>query len=401
MPLSREQLDALSLASRGVHAGSHTDPGNAIPTVPPLHLASAFAYPTTEELDEVFEDNSKGYVYSRMANPTIRTLEDAIAAIEGTEYAVAYASGMAAIHGVITGLVPPGSTVLASQDMYGATYALLTGYLAELGITTVMVDASNPDEVTARIAEHKPAVLYLESISNPLIRVCDIRTLATIAHDAGARLVLDNTFASPTVVNGPSLGADVVIYSSTKHLAGHGDSTGGIVATSNDIAQRLLTNRKFVGGVLSPFDAWLTLRGLRTLDLRVRRQCENAREVATWLTGHARVGRVYYPILETALPEGQFTPGLYGTMLAFEIDGASRADAFRFQDALQMIQPATTLGDVQSLVLHPATTSHRPLDDRTRKSIGITEGLIRLSAGIESAADIIADLDHALNATAH
>lgn len=399
MPLSREQLDALSLASRGVHAGSHTDPGNAIPTVPPLHLATAFAYPTTDELDEVFEDNSKGYVYSRMANPTIRTLEEAVAAIEGTDAAVAYASGMAAIHGVITGLVPPGSTILASQDMYGATYALLTGYLAELGIVTVMVDASNPNEVRTQLEKHNPAVLYLESISNPLIKVCDIRTLATIAHDAGASLVLDNTFASPTVVNGPALGADAVIYSSTKHLAGHGDSTGGIVATSSEIAQRLLTNRKFVGGVLSPFDAWLTLRGLRTLDLRVRRQCENAQEVATWLTGHPRVNRVYYPSLETSLPQGQFAPGLFGTMLAFEIEGASRTDAFHFQDALQMIQPATTLGDVQSLVLHPATTSHRPLDDATRQALGITEGLIRLSAGIESAADIIADLDQALGQT--
>ncbi len=399
MPLNREQIDALSLASRGVHAGSHTDPGNAIPTVPPLHLATAFAYPTTDELDEVFEDNSKGYVYSRMANPTIRTLEDAIAAIEGTDAAVAYASGMAAIHGVITGLVPPGSTILASQDMYGATYALLTGYLADLGITTIMVDASNPEAVQARIAEHKPAVLYLESISNPLIKVCDIRSLAAIAHDAGAHLVLDNTFASPTVVNGPALGADVVIYSSTKHLAGHGDSTGGIVAATNDIAYRLLANRKFVGGVLSPFDAWLTLRGLRTLDLRVRRQCENAQEVATWLTGHPAIARVHYPSLESGLPESQFTPGLFGTMLAFDIDGASRADAFSFQDALQMIQPATTLGDVQSLVLHPATTSHRPLDATTRESLGITEGLIRLSAGIESTADIIADLDQALGQT--
>jgi cystathionine gamma-synthase/methionine-gamma-lyase len=399
MPLSREQLDALSLASRGVHAGSHTDSGNAIPTVPPLHLATAFAYPTTDELDEVFEDNSKGYVYSRMANPTIRTLEDAIAAIENTESAVAYASGMAAIHGAITGLLAPGSTILASQDMYGATYALLTGYLSDLGITTVMFDASKPDDVPALVDRHKPAALYLESISNPLMRVCDIRSLATIAHDAGAHLILDNTFASPIVVSGRDLGADVVIYSSTKHLAGHGDSTGGVVATSQEIAERLLTNRKFVGGVLSPFDAWLTLRGIRTLDLRVRRQCENARELASWLQGHPAVKRVHFPGLETTLPENQFTPGLYGTMLAFEIDGASRADAFGFQDALQMIQPATTLGDVQSLVLHPATTSHRPLDVSTRESLGITEGLIRLSAGIESAADIISDLDQALGQT--
>jgi cystathionine gamma-synthase/methionine-gamma-lyase len=394
--MNRNQLDPLSLSSRGVHAGSHTDPGNAIPTVPPLHLATAFAYPTTDELDEVFADNSKGYVYSRMANPTIRTLEDAVATIEGTEAAVAYASGMAAIHGAVTSLVPTGATILASRDMYGATYALLTGYLADLGITTVMVDSSKPDEVRSLMAEHNPAALYLESISNPLQKVSDIRAMSTIAHDAGALLILDNTFASPIVVNGPNVGADVVIYSSTKHLAGHGDSTGGIVATTNNIAQRLLANRKFVGGVLSPFDAWLTLRGVRTLDLRVRRQCENALELAGWLTNHPAVTRVHYPSLEPSLPDGQFTPGLFGTMLSFEIKGASRAEAFRFQDALQMIQPATTLGDVQSLVLHPATTSHRPLDEATRESLGITESLIRFSSGIESVTDIIADLDQAL-----
>jgi cystathionine beta-lyase/cystathionine gamma-synthase len=398
MPLSRSELLKLSAASRGVHAGQHVDIGAARPTVQPIHLATAYSYPTTDELDAVFDNNSLGYVYSRMANPTVRALEEAIAVVEGVEAGVAYASGMAAILGVLQTLVPSGGTILAAVDIYGATHALLHSQLAQSGYRIFHASTDELAGFAAEVDRLKPDVVYVESISNPLIKVADVRTLADIAHQHSALLVVDNTFASPIVLRTIPLGADVVIYSSTKHLAGHGDSTGGLVATSAGIADRLLGHRKFSGAILSPFDAWLTLRGMRTLELRVTRQSQNARETASWLSGRNGIARVHYPGLdgEVPLPEG-FDPKLVGSMLSFEIAGASRSEAFAFQDALRLIEPATTLGDVQTLVLHPATTSHRPLTDKQRADAGIGEGLIRLSAGIEDVQDIISDIDQALS----
>lgn len=399
MPLDASELKKLGPASRQVHAGQHVDIGRAKPTVPPIHFATAFAYPTTDELDEVFADNSLGYVYSRMDNPTVRAVEEAIAVIEGAEAGVAYASGMAAILGVLQTVTPHGGTILSAVDIYGATHALFHGQLEPAGFRIVHHDSGDLAGFRRIAEELRPDVVYIESISNPLIKLADVRGLASIAHDVGAVLVLDNTFASPVVVQGLALGADVVIYSSTKHLAGHGDSTGGLVTTTQAIADRLRNHRKFSGAILSPFDAWLCLRGMRTLSLRVRQQSANARAITDWLTGRAGVAKVYYPSLANQDFAGEvLRDGLFGTMLAFDIKDGSRADAFAFQDALHLIEPATTLGDVQSLVLHPATTSHRPLTDAQREAIGIGEGLIRLSAGIEDVDDLIADLNQALEA---
>ena len=399
MPLKPSDLKQLGPASRQVHAGQHVDIGRANPTVPPLHLATAYAYPTTDELDAVFSDNSLGYVYSRMDNPTVRAVEEAMAVIEGAEAGVAYASGMAAILGAFQTLVPPGGTILSAVDIYGATHALLHGQLEPAGFEIRHHDAGDVEGFRRLAEELRPDVVYIESISNPLIKLANIPALATVAHDVDALLVLDNTFASPVVVDGLTLGADVVIYSSTKHLAGHGDSTGGLVATRAEIADRLRHQRKFAGAILSPFDAWLCLRGMRTLNLRVRQQAANAAAIAEWLGARAGIARVYYPAkVDDAFAKDVLRSGLFGTMLAFEIEGATRADAFAFQDALRLIEPATTLGDVQTLVLHPATTSHRPLTDEQRQEIGIGEGLIRLSAGIEDVDDLIGDLDQALTA---
>lgn len=397
MPLDPSELKHLGPASRQVHAGQQVEIGRAKPTVPPIHFATAFAYPTTDELDEVFADNSLGYVYSRMDNPTVRAVEDAIAVIDGADAGVAYASGMAAILGVLQTLVPTGGTILSAVDIYGATHALFHGQMEPAGFRIVHHDSGDL-EGFQRVAEDlRPDVIYIESISNPLIKVANIPALAAIAQDTGALLVLDNTFASPVVVHGLALGADVVIYSSTKHLAGHGDSTGGLVATTQQISGRLRGHRKFAGAILSPFDAWLCLRGMRTLSLRVRQQSANAQAMADWLADRPGVARVYYPtIAGEEFVEDVMQEGLYGTMLAFDVEDASRKDAFGFQDALRLIEPATTLGDVQSLVLHPATTSHRPLTEAQRQAVGIGEGLIRLSAGIEDIDDLVADIDRAL-----
>jgi len=398
MPLTRSELDALQSSSRGIHAGSTVTLGDAQPTAPPIHVATAFTYPTTDELDAVFADNSSGYVYSRFGNPTVKALEDAVAAIEGTDDAVAYGSGMAAIHGIVAALARPGSTVIASRDVYGATHALLGDYLADNGVTTIFIDIRDLDGLESLTHEHKPSLIFAETVSNPLMRVANVQRIATIAHEAGAKLVLDNTFATPIVTRAVALGADAIVYSSTKHYGGHGDTTGGLVATSNEITHKLREQNKLIGAIAAPFDAWLVLRGLRTLDLRVRKQSANAAEIVTWLTRDGRVAAVNFPGLQSDLPFGQFCDGLHGTMLSFEIRDAGRDEVFRFQDALRLIQPATTLGDIASLVLHPATSSHRGLSPEQRAEIGIADGLVRVSAGIEDARDIIADLDQALNA---
>lgn len=397
MPLTRSELDAMQPSSRGIHAGSTVRLGDAQPTAPPIHVATAFTYPTTDELDAVFADNSSGYVYSRFGNPTVKALEEAVAAIEGTDEAVAYGSGMAAIHGIVAAIARPGSTVIASRDVYGATHALLGGYLAENGVTTVFVDIRDLDRLETLTHDLRPAMIFAETVSNPLMRVADVRRIADIAHAAGARFVLDNTFATPIVTRAVALGADAVVYSSTKHYGGHGDTTGGLVATNTELALKLREQNKLIGAIAAPFDAWLVLRGLRTLDLRVRKQSANAAEIVTRLTADDRVVAVNYPGLQADLPVDQFCDGLHGTMLSFEIRDAGRDEVFRFQDALRLIQPATTLGDIGSLVLHPATSSHRGLTSEQRAEIGIADGLVRVSAGIEDARDILADLDRGLS----
>ena len=396
MPMNRADLEALSPATRNVHAGQYVDIGNARPTVQPIHLATAFSYPSTDELDAVFADNSLGYVYSRMANPTVRSVEEAIASIEGTDAGVAYSSGMAAILGTLQALVHPSGMILSAVDIYGATHALFHQQLIPNGIKVEHASTDDLKSFRRAALDLRPTAIYIESISNPLIKVANLAAIADIARDVGALLVLDNTFASPVVVRAVPLGVDVVIYSSTKHLSGHGDSTGGLVATSAELADRLHHHRKFSGAIMSPFDAWLTLRGMRTLHLRVRQQSHNAQEIAEWLANRSGVEQVYYPLAPEEETGSSFFGDLRGSMLAFDIAQASRAEAFAFQDALKLIEPATTLGDVQTLVLHPATTSHRPLTDEQRRQLGIGEGLIRLSSGIEDVTDIIADLDRAL-----
>lgn len=359
-------------------------------------MATGFTYPSTEELDAAFTDPSLGYVYSRHGSPTVRALEVAVAAIEGTEDAVAYGSGMAAIHGIVTATVTPKRGIVASRDVYGATMGVLRNVFAPQGIDVTFVDMRDLDAVESTVRERKPALMLAETVSNPLIRVSNVRELVRIAHDAGATFALDNTFASPIVTQGAALGADAVIHSTTKHIGGHGDTTGGVIACNLKLATRLHEVNRLIGSVLSPFDAWLTLRGLRTLDLRVRKQCANAIAIAEWLQNDPRVDTVMYPAFAESLPAEQFRDGLFGTMLAFEVAGADRQSIFGLFDALQLIKPAPTLGDVATLCLHPATSSHRGLTPEERAEIGIKDNLMRISAGIEDAADIIADLDYAL-----
>jgi cystathionine gamma-synthase/methionine-gamma-lyase len=398
MSTTSSQLQGLRSASLAVHAGEQHSGTRGYPTSQPISVATAYAYEAASDLDIAFDDPAHGYVYSRFGNPTVQALETVIAALEQTDEAIAFSSGMAAIHAAIINAVPAGASILASQDVYGATYTILNGDLRR-SITPHFVDILDLANVEAKARELRPAAIIAETISNPLIRVADIPALSRIAKDVGASLIIDNTFASPMLCQPATLGADYVVHSTTKYLGGHGDSTGGVIATSSERATDVRTHLRLTGAILSPFEAWITHRGVKTLPLRMRAQCENARNVLDWLRSHPQVEQIYYPGISDEVPADVFTSESRGAMIAFEIAGADRDAVFAFLDSLQMIIPAPTLGDVYSLVLYPAMSSHRGHTPEKRAEIGIRDNLVRLSVGIEDAADIIADLDQALAKT--
>jgi cystathionine gamma-synthase/methionine-gamma-lyase len=269
-----------------------------------------------------------------------------------------------------------------------------------MGVNVRMVDVSNLEEVETAIKETRPIAMLAETISNPLLKVADVPSLADLAHRYGAALLVDNTFASPYLFNPIKHGADYVIHSATKYLSGHGDVLAGVVATSAENKSKLYELNKLIGSVLGPFEAWLALRGLKTLPLRMQQQCRNAKQIAEWLRSHPRVSKVNFPGLP-GHPQHDLAQQLFegkgsGGVLSFEIAGADKAMVFRFMEALTVCLPATTLGDIYSLILHPATSSHRGLTADERARVGIPDGLVRLSTGIESVEDILTDLEFAL-----
>lgn len=387
------------LATRAVHAGERPPRPDFTPTVMPIYPATAYIYDETTIQDAVFGNERPGYVYSRYGNPTNQALEDAIADLEGTEAAIAYGSGMAAVHAAILSQVQAGNRIVAARDCYGATSAVLSNVFATLGVRSTMVDIQDLDRLEAVVAEQKPRLITCETISNPLVRVTNIAGVVEIAKRHKARVMVDNTFATPVLVNPAALGVDLVVHSTTKYIGGHGDVTGGVIAASAEMVLELAELNKLTGGILGPFESWLTLRGLKTLPLRFRRQCASATEIANWLNTHPAVGRVNFPGLEDlGQATAQFNGPERGAMLSFELKDGGKEEVFRFMEALQICLPATTLGDVYSLVLYPPISSHRALTPEQRAEIGIHDNLIRLSVGIEEVEDIIADLDHGLAA---
>jgi cystathionine gamma-synthase/methionine-gamma-lyase len=352
-------------------------------------------------MDAVFGGQESGYVYRRYESPTVDAFERAVAVLEGGEAAFATASGMAAVHGALLAAdVRAGGHVVAAQDVYGATYSLLDTLMREQGVVVHVVDATDLEAVQALVERHRPAALICETISNPLLKVADVEALAGIAHRAGAALIVDSTFATPYLLRPLDLGADYVVHSASKYIGGHGDVLAGVVATSAANRARLLGLEKLLGAVLAPETAWLALRGLKTLPLRMQQHCSGAAEVAGWLAQHPAVARVNYPGLP-GHPQHQLARHLFGKrgfggMISFELRQATQAAAFRFLDALQLVLPATTLGDVYSLALYPVMASHRAVPPQERTRLGIGEGLLRLSIGIEDPRDLQEDLDQAL-----
>jgi cystathionine beta-lyase/cystathionine gamma-synthase len=396
-----KDLSKKSFQTRAVHAGERVPPSDYTPVASPIWPASAYIYESMDDLDAVFAGTKPGYVYSRYASPTVVAFETAVASLEGAEAAQAYGSGMAAIHAaLLVAGARAGASVVVALDVYGATFTLLRGLFNTLGVNVRLADATKLEEVESAIKEVKPVVVLVETLSNPLLKVADIPALADLAHHYSASLLVDNTFASPYLFNPTQYGADYVIHSITKYIAGHGDVLGGVVVASAENKNKLFELNKLVGGVLGPFEAWLALRGLKTLPLRMRQHCQNAQQVAEWLSKHQRLAKVNFPGLDShpqhKLAQKMFSGKGFGGMLSFEISGADKAKVYRFMEALTLCLPATTLGDVYSLVLHPATSSHRGLTPEERARVGIPDGLVRLSTGIEAVEDIIADLGQAL-----
>jgi cystathionine beta-lyase/cystathionine gamma-synthase len=390
-----------SVFTQAVHAGERGPRPDFDQVSTPIHPSVGYLYDEMDDLDGVFAGERSGYVYPRYGSPTVTAFEQAVAVLEGAEDVVAFASGMAAIHAALLGAgLRDGTAVVSAADVYGATYSLLDKILTAQGIRVRFVDITDLDQVAAAVAAERPAALHCEIVSNPLLKVADVPALAKIAHAAGALLLVDNTFASPYLFHPLEHGADYVIHSATKYLGGHGDVMAGVVACPAVRGRDLRERQKLLGANLGPQEAWLALRGLKTLPLRMRQHCANAQTVAEWLAAHPAVAHVNYPGLPNH-PQHDLAARLFGErgfggMVSFDLRGAGQAQVFSFMEALELVLPATTLGDVYSLTLYPAHSSHRYVLPEVRAALGIGDGLVRLSVGIEDAGDIIADLALAL-----
>ena len=369
-----------------------------MPKVPPIYAASVFCFDSLAQLDEVWEGRSHGYVYSRMRNPGIDLLEETVNSLEGGAGAVAFGSGMAAITVSMLSLVSSGDHIVAAKVLYGGTYTFFHDELPRRGVTTTFVDANDLVEVKSAM---RPAtkVVYCETVSNPLMEVADISALAEIAHANGAILAVDSTFASPVLCRPLEFGADLSIHSGTKYLNGHSDVTSGVsVARDAAVAGKIRSLASTYGPVPSPFDAWLIVRGIRTIDLRVKKCSENALQLANFLARHPKVTVVHYPgLLESpyrTLAE-KYLDGGFGGMLSFEVHGGLDG-ARALIDSLDMVELVPSLAGVSTTVSHPGKTSHRAIPLAERAAYGVGDGLIRVSVGIEDYADIEEDFKQAL-----
>lgn len=383
--------------TRAVHTAQEMDTGVTPPKVSPLFASSVFTFESLEQLEEVYAGDKKGFVYSRIDNPGCRQLEVALAELENCEDALCFSSGMGAISSTLMALLEPGDHVIADRVLYGGTYSLLAEHLPKQGVKVTFADLQDPEETRSSFTD-RTRLLYTETISNPLMEVANLPGLAALAHEKGALLVVDSTFASPWVCRPTEWGADVILHSATKYLNGHSDVTGGIVAGPAELIRKVQAVRGILGSSMSPFDAWLVLRGIRTLHLRMEAHCSNALRLARWLEGRKGVTKVHYPGLTSHRGHemGQKIFGEnFGGMLSFELEGGL-GTASRFIAALKLVALAPSLAALATTVSHPGKTSHRSVPPEIREASGIGDGLIRLSAGIDSAEDIIGDLDQAL-----
>lgn len=381
-----------------VHAGTKRSQFGELSEA--IFLTQGFAYDSAEAAEARFiEAGEDEYIYARYGNPTVRMFEERIAALEGAEDAFATASGMAAVNAVLTGSLKAGDHVVSARALFGSILYILEDILSRYGVEVDFVDGTDLDQWKAAIRPDTKLVFF-ESMSNPTLEVIDIRSVSDLAHAVGATVIVDNVFATPVLQRSLDLGADVVIYSATKHIDGQGRCLGGVICGSQDFVRGIAEPYlKHTGGALSPFNAWVMLKGLETLDLRVRAQAAGAAKIAAALQDHEKLAQVIYPGLEShpqhALNTAQMQGG--GTVIALDLKGGQAA-AFRFLNALGIVTISNNLGDAKSLVTHPATTTHQRLSEEQLATLGIGAGLVRLSVGIEDADDLVADILQALEA---
>lgn len=365
-----------------------------------IFLTQGFAYPDAETAEARFiKAGEDEFIYARYGNPTTRMFEERIAALEGTEDAFATASGMAAVSGALTALLRAGDHVVSARALFGSCLYILEEVLTRFGVKVTFVDGADLDQWRAAVTPGTKAVFF-ESMSNPGLELVDISAVAEIAHAAGALVIVDNVFATPIFSRAVEQGADVIVYSTTKHIDGQGRALGGVVCGTRDYIRKVLEPyMKHTGGSMSPFTAWLMLNGMVTLDLRCRAMAESALKIATALEGHPKLSRVIYPGLSSHpqhdLAKAQLGAG--GTLVTFDI-AAGKEAAFRFMNALTIAKISNNLGDAKTIATHPDTTTHQRLPQEQKDALGISKGLIRLSVGLEDAGDLIADLMQALDA---
>ncbi len=384
-----------------VHAGDRRKLGDYVPVSTPIYASSSFFYDTIDELADVFADRRPGQTYSRMGNPSTAALEEQVAVLEGSDVAFATASGMAAVHlAIMAGLLDRRQSIVAANVLYGGSLELLRSVLRHSRIEIRFCDFCDLEAVQQAVDEVRPALLITETLSNPCLRVADLDRLSEIAKSSGALFLVDNTF-TPLLMKPFEHGADMVIHSATKYLGGHGDVLAGVVAAPSEQEEALRQAHRCLGGNLGPFEAFLVMRGVKTLPLRMRRHCDNARMVYEGLVGHPKIERLLYPgdpqHPDAAAVARLFPSGQAGGALGIDVKGGAEG-AYRFADSLRLIATSASIGDLTTLALHPSSATHRMLSAEARAELGITDGLMRISVGAEAVDDILADLRQALEA---
>ncbi|CDO05139.1 methionine gamma-lyase [Oceanobacillus picturae] len=364
---------------------------------PPIFQTSTFTFATAEQGERRFAGEEEGYIYSRLGNPTVKILEERMASLEQAERGLAFASGMAAVSSVLIALTKANDHILCSSGLYGCTYGLLTMLQEKYQISHDFSLMDTEESIREKI-KPETACIYVETPINPTIRLINLKMVADIAKEYNIPVVVDNTFSTPYLQRPLELGCDIVVHSATKYIGGHGDVIAGLVVGKKAFLDSVsMTTQKDIGGIISPFDAWLLLRGMKTLPIRMDRHCDNAEKIASMLENHPKISAVYYPF-SAQMKEQHFDKQMRrgGGVLSFEING-SKKDAQTLLNHLTFIKIAVSLGDAETLIEHPATMTHAVIPENTRMEMGITDQLIRLSAGLEAWEDIWYDLEQALS----
>jgi len=391
------EIKKCGLGTTAIHAGTLKNLYGTLAM--PIYQTSTFIFDSAEQGGRRFALEEAGYIYTRLGNPTTTVLEDKIAALEEGEAAVATSSGMGAISSTLWTVLKAGDHIVTDKTLYGCTFALMCHGLTRFGIDVTFVDTSNLDEVKNAMKENT-RVVYLETPANPNLKIVDIEALAKLAHtNPNTLVIVDNTFATPYMQKPLTLGADIVVHSVTKYINGHGDVIAGLVITNKALADqiRFVGLKDMTGAVLGPQDAYYIIRGMKTFEIRMERHCKNARKVVEFLNNHPKIERVYYPGLEThpgyEIAKKQMKD--FGAMISFELKGGFEAGK-TLLNSLKLCSLAVSLGDTETLIQHPASMTHSPYTKEEREAAGITDGLVRLSVGLENVEDIIADLEQGL-----